>query len=242
MSLIKCSNVSLSYESHKVITDLSFEVNEGDYLCVVGENGSGKSTLIKALLGLKKINGGTIEFGDGLQRNEIGYIPQQTEIQKDFPATVNEVVRSGLINSMQRRFFYNKSDAKKAESIMNELGINDIKNRSYRELSGGQQQRVLLARALCATKKLILLDEPAAGLDPVITNQLYHLIEHLNKDKKITVIMVSHDIAASVKYSTHMLHIHKDKPYFGDTEHYLNCDDCRSLAQCDQCCCEEEEK
>ncbi|NLK69941.1 MAG: ATP-binding cassette domain-containing protein, partial [Clostridiales bacterium] len=160
MALINCSNITMSYEDNIVFKDLSFEVNKGDYLCIVGENGSGKSTLVRGLLGLKSPVSGKIEYGDGLKKTEIGYLPQQTSVQKDFPASVYEVVLSGCLNSRGIKPFYSKAEKNTALKNMKRLGIEDLKQKCYRELSGGQQQRVLLARALCATKKILLLDEP----------------------------------------------------------------------------------
>lgn len=223
MALLTCQNVSLSYENNTVLSELSFVVNSGDYLCIVGENGSGKSTLIKALLSLKSVVKGDIMMGEGLKQNEIGYLPQQTSAQKDFPASVWEVVQSGFLNARGLRPFYSKSEKNKALFNMEKLGITSFKNRCYRELSGGQQQRVLLARALCATKKLLLLDEPVAGLDPMVTNELYHLIEQINKDGT-TIIMVSHDIESAVKYASHILHLHNKPLFFGTTADYIKSD------------------
>ena len=199
MALIDCRGVSLAYDGKTVVSGLDFQVNSGDYLCILGENGSGKSTLIKGLLRLKEPVCGSITYGDGLKKNEIGYLPQQTVIQRDFPATVYEVVLSGCLSSLGRRCFYGKKEKSAALSNMEKLGIGDIKNACYRELSGGQQQRVLLARALCATKKLLLLDEPVAGLDALVTGELYRLIEKLNRETGITVIMVSHDMSVAAK-------------------------------------------
>ena len=204
MALIKVDDLTLSYENIMVIKDLSFKVESGDYLCIVGENGSGKSTLVKGLLSLKKPESGTIEFGEGLRKNEIGYLPQQTSAQKSFPASVYEVVISGCLNSRGIRPFYSSREKKIALDNIERLGITDLKNRSYRDLSGGQQQRVLLARALCATKKLLLLDEPVTGLDPIITAEFYELISKINKEG-ITVIMVTHDISAALKYANRVL-------------------------------------
>jgi len=221
MALIDCRDVSLSYENTTVISDLSFSVNAGDYLCIVGENGSGKSTLIKALLSLKSVGKGSIAVGEGLKQNEIGYLPQQTSAQKDFPASVKEVVVSGCLNSRGLRPFYTKRDRAIAYANMEKLRIKEFKNKSYRELSGGQQQRVLLARALCATQKLLLLDEPVAGLDPIVTNELYSLIKQINDDG-ITIIMVSHDINSAVKYASHILHLQNKPLFFGTTEDYRN--------------------
>lgn len=220
MSLITCNNVSLGYESKPVVSELSFEVCKGNYLCIVGENGSGKSTLMKALLGHKNILEGKIVFGDGLCQNEIGYLPQQTVIQKDFPASVREIVLSGTLNISGFHPFYTKAQREVAASCMEKLGITDIASRCYRELSGGQQQRVLLARALCAAKKLLVLDEPVAGLDPVVTQGLYKLIKEIN-DSGMTVIMVSHDLDAALTYATHILHIGHKPLFFGTRDEYI---------------------
>ncbi len=226
MALIKCSGVSLGYEGKTIVDGLDFEVNKGDYLCIVGENGSGKSTLMKTLLGQKNVMEGKIEFGEGLCQNEIGYLPQQTVVQKDFPASVKEIVLSGCLNSSGLKPFYSKEQKQLAKSNMQKLGISELSKRCYRELSGGQQQRVLLARALCATKKLLVLDEPAAGLDPIVTQHLYHLISDINRDG-VTVIMVSHDMNAAVEYASHILHIAYRPRFFGTKEDYLKSDICR---------------
>jgi len=222
MTLITCNNVTLSYEGVNVVTDLSFNVDQGDYLCIVGENGSGKSTLMKALLGLKSPSAGNIEFSKVLHRSDIGYLPQQTGIQRDFPASVFEVVISGMV-AKEKSFFYSKKSKLYAQQIMKKIGISDIAGKSYRELSGGQQQRALLARAVCASDKLIVLDEPVAGLDPHITSQLYELITDLNRSG-ITVIMVSHDILTATQYASHILHLGKTPKFFGTKDDYLKSD------------------
>ncbi|MBR0133156.1 MAG: ABC transporter ATP-binding protein [Lachnospiraceae bacterium] len=219
MALLKCENVTLGYETGIVIENLNFEVGEGNYLCIVGENGSGKSTLMKSLLGLLSPVSGKIEFGDGLKKNEIGYLPQQTQVQRDFPASVREIVLSGCQGRMGIRPFYNKEDKALAAENMERMQITEFADRCYRELSGGQQQRVLLARALCSTRKILLLDEPVAGLDPKVTANMYELVEELNKSG-VSIIMISHDIAAAVKYASHILHIGK-KIFFGTKEEYL---------------------
>lgn len=218
--LIDIKNLTLSYENMTVIKNMSFCVNTGDYLCIVGENGSGKSTLVKSLLSLKKPVGGSIAFGDGLKKNEIGYLPQQTGAQQDFPASVFEVVISGCLNSRGIRPFYSEKERKAALHNMEILGISHLKKRCYRELSGGQQQRVLLARALCATKKLLLLDEPVSGLDPMVTAELYELISSINH-VGVTVIMVTHDISAALKYSNRILCLRGDNWFFGTTQEFL---------------------
>ena len=221
MPQLSCQNLTLGYEGKTVVSGLSFVVNAGDYLSIVGENGSGKSTLMKTILKLKMPMSGQIMTGDGLEPNEIGYLPQQTVVQKDFPASVREVVRSGCLNRCGLRPFYSKAEKQMAEDNMEKLKIADLAKRCYRELSGGQQQRALLARALCATRKILLLDEPAAGLDPKATSDMYALIGRLNAEG-ITVIMISHDIAAAIKYASHILHIgERSAMFFGTKADYL---------------------
>lgn len=218
MALLTVQNLSLGYDSHAIVENLNFTVNTGDYLCIVGENGSGKSTLMKTLLHLQEPVSGQILTGDGLKKNEIGYLPQQTIVQKDFPASVREIVLSGCQGRSLFRPFYSKEDKKLARTNMERMEILDLEKRCYRELSGGQQQRVLLARALCATRKVLLLDEPVSGLDPKVTSQMYELIQKLNKEG-ITIIMISHDIAAAVSYASHILHI-GDDIFFGTRDEY----------------------
>lgn len=236
MSLIKCENVTLSYEDKVVIDSLDFTVERGDYLCIIGENGSGKSTLVKALLSLKSVDGGAITFGDGLKKNEIGYLPQQDGSRKNFPASVCEVVLSGRLNRRGGRPFYNKEDKLVASRWMERLGLDGLEKKCFRELSGGQMQRVLLARALCATTSLLLLDEPVSGLDPIVTAQMYQVIKELC-DSGITVIMVTHDIAASLKYATHVLHLHDKTPFFGTAHDYSKCENCVELLGGEEGCC-----
>jgi len=230
MPLLSCNDLTLGYDGTAVLTGLSFTVDAGDYLCVVGDNGSGKSTLMKAILRLKIPISGQIEFGDGLEPNEIGYMPQQTAAQKDFPASVREVVRSGCLNHCGARPYYSKNEKQIADDNMEKLGIYSLAKHCYRELSGGQQQRVLLARALCATQKILLLDEPAAGLDPNASLEMYTLIKELN-DSGTTIIMISHDITASVKYASLILHIGRQSAmFFGETADYLNDETCKVYA------------
>lgn len=221
MSLITCDNVSLAYGKQAVLSDLSFTVERGDYLCVVGENGSGKSTLVKTLLGLLSPVSGTISFGTRFTKNSIAYLPQQNAAQKDFPASVMEVVLSGRLSSKKLISFYNAHDREVANGVMERLAITDLASRSFRELSGGQQQRVLLARALSSESELLLVDEPTTGLDPLVTADLYHLIEEVSASGK-TVIMVTHDIASAVKYASHILHLHHKPLFFGTKEDYVN--------------------
>lgn len=222
MALLTIQNLSLGYDSHAIVENLNFSVNTGDYLCIVGENGSGKTTLMKTLLHLQEPVSGQILIGDRLKKNEIGYLPQQTIVQKDFPASVREIVLSGCQGRCGLRPFYNKNERQLAEDNMECMGISAFRNRCYRELSGGQQQRVLLARALCATRKILLLDEPVSGLDPKATAEMYSLIADLNHEG-ITIIMISHDIAAAVHYASHILHI-GTTVFYGTRDEYMASD------------------
>ena len=215
MALISCENLCLAYEGKPAVENLSFRVSAGDYLCIVGENGSGKSTLIKALLGLKKPQSGSVTYGDGLLRREIGYLPQQTPAQKDFPASVREVVLSGC----RATPFFAPAEKRRAEENMEKLGLTELRRACYRDLSGGQQQRVLLARALCATRKLLLLDEPVTGLDPTVSAELYRIIQDLN-DEGVTVIMVSHDVDCAIERAKKILHLRTVPLFFGNSGDY----------------------
>ena len=221
MSLITCENLTLGYEGKAILSGLNFSVNSGDYLCIVGENGSGKSTLMKTILGLQPPISGRILTGDGLRKNEIGYLPQQTVVQKDFPASVREIVLSGCQGRCGSRPFYNKEEKKLAADAMEKMQVAPLAKRCYRTLSGGQQQRVLLSRALCATRKMLLLDEPVSGLDPKVTAEMYALIQKLNYEDGITVVMISHDLNVALQYASHILHI-GDTVFFGTKAAYLN--------------------
>lgn len=214
---ITCKNAQIGYGSKIIRSDLNFDVNKGDYLVVIGENGAGKSTLIKSLLGLIPVLSGELKYS--FNKTEIGYLPQQTDIQKDFPASVFEVVVSGCLNKSGIRPFYTKDQKKSAELNIERLGITNLKTMSFAQLSGGQKQRVLLARALCASSQVLLLDEPVSGLDPETTADLYKLIAKLNEE--ITVIMISHDIHASLEHASHVLSIGKNS-FFGTRDEYLS--------------------
>ena len=228
MAQLTALNLSLGYDAHPIVEGLKFTVNAGDYLCIVGENGSGKTTLMRTLLHLQKAVSGQIQYGDGLRANQIGYLPQQSLLQKDFPASVREIVLSGCQGRCGLRPFYGKKDKEAATKALERMGISNLADRCYRELSGGQQQRVLLARALCASGKLLLLDEPVTGLDPKATADMYGLIEELNRDG-LTIIMISHDIAAAIRYASHILHI-GTRVFFGTKEEYLVSDTGRYFA------------
>ena len=221
MSLLTCENATFAYEGRTVLRNISFNVEKGDYLAVVGENGAGKTTLIKGLLGLKEPVSGNLSYGWGLESDQIGYLPQQTEIQRDFPASVREVVLSGCLNRLGGKAFYTRELKKLADDRLELLEIASLGNRCYRELSGGQQQRVLLARALCATRKLLILDEPVTGLDPVIARGLYGVIREIHKKQEITVVMVSHDVHGAVREVDRILHIAGEVRFFGSAEEYM---------------------
>ena len=221
MSLITCENLTLAYDTGVVASGVSFTLNPGSYLCIVGENGSGKSTLLKSMLGLHPVSGGRLTIDSETRKSGIGYLPQHTPAQRDFPASVREIVRSGCLRKSGLRPFWRASDKALADKAMARMGIDHLEKRCYRELSGGQQQRVLLARAFCATGQLILLDEPIAGLDPMAMTEMYRMIENLNREG-VAVVMVSHDVSAAVNYATHILHMSKTTTFFGTTEEYLS--------------------
>lgn len=222
MAQLTCNNLTLGYDGKTVLAGLDFSINSGDYLCIVGENGSGKSTLMKAILHLHSPSEGSIVMENGLQPAGIGYLPQQTVVQKDFPASVREIVLSGCLNRCGLRPYYNHKEKQLSRENMEKMGISHLSGRCYRELSGGQQQRVLLARALCAAGKMLLLDEPVSGLDPKVTGEMYELIRRLNEEG-ITIIMISHDIGAAVKYASHILQIGNPR-FFGTRDEYLDSD------------------
>lgn len=216
---IECKNVTLGYENRIVAKNVNFSINQGDYLCIVGENGTGKSTLIKTLLGLISPLQGKISINAEKSKKGIGYLPQQTQAQRDFPASVWEVVLSGVLNTRHKSPFYSKEDKKEAMVNLEKLGIAHLKKYCYRELSGGQQQRVLLARALCATDSALILDEPVTGLDPAAALEFYDTIKELNKEG-VTIVMVTHDIKNALIYATHILHLEQENDFFGTVEEY----------------------
>ena len=220
MEQIICSSLSLSYDGHTVCENLELTVNKGDYICIVGDNGSGKSTFVKALLSLKTVSGGKIEYKNGISKRDIGYLPQQSDAQKDFPAKVREVVLSGCVSKLGKRFFMGKAEKLDAIQNMKMLGVYELADKSYRELSGGQQQRVLLARALCAAKKILILDEPVSGLDPNASAQMYELIRHLNQHMGVSVIMVTHDIENALFDANKVLRMSSEPRTFESVDAY----------------------
>lgn len=221
MAQLTCKNLSIGYDSKIILNNINFKVNSGDYICIVGENGSGKSTLMKTIIGLQPIISGKVFTGDRLKFNEIGYMPQQTAIQKDFPASVREIVLSGCQGRCGMRPFYNEVEKMILKYALQKMKIEKLSKHCYRELSGGQQQRVLLARALCSTQKMLLLDEPVSGLDPNVSIEMYNLIEELNRKDNITIIMITHDIESALKYASHIMHIGKNI-FYGTKQDYIN--------------------
>jgi len=238
MPLLKVQNLSLGYEGKRIVEDISFTVNSGDFVSIIGENGTGKTTLVRGILGLIGKLSGSIELSEGVSQSHIGYLSQKNSVSNDFPASVLEIVMSGFLNSKRFGLFYTKEQKKEATSLMERVGITKLKNAAFSELSGGQQQRVLLARALCAAKKLILLDEPATGLDPIATADFYSLLTELNKEG-VTVIMVSHDVTGAMRLSSHILYLGKDTSFFGTTHQYLHSNIGKGLmlegCPCDKC-------
>jgi len=221
--MIRCEELTLAYDGQTVVSGLSLEIEKGDYFCIVGENGSGKSTLMKALMGLLRPVSGKICFEKELRQNEVGYLPQQSEIQRDLSATVREIVLSGTLGQ-SKKLFYTKAQRQICRRNLELLHIKDLGDCCYRELSGGQQQRVLLARALCATSQLIVLDEPVTGLDPVAAEDLYRVIAELNRERGITIVMVTHDIPSAMNYANKILHLGHESRFFGTTEEYRDSD------------------
>lgn len=220
--LLKCEHVDFGYENQDAVIDVSLEVNTGDYICIVGENGSGKSTLMKGILGLLKPTAGKIEVSEELKKAGIGYLPQQTAAQKDFPATVFEVVLSGCLGKRGNRPFYSSREKEAALANLDRLGITELKKSCFRDLSGGQKQRALIARALCATDKLLILDEPITGLDPFAIQDFYQIIKKLNQEEQVAILMVSHDMANIVRQAGKILHLQQKALFSGNIEDYLN--------------------
>jgi zinc transport system ATP-binding protein len=221
-AIIACQDTAFGYDGHAVISALNFAVNPGDYLCVVGQNGSGKSTLVKGLLRLLEPLRGYINFSGEFKRSAIGYLSQETAVKKDFPAGAFEIILSGAVGGMGLRPFYSAKEKQRSWEIMERLGIQDLKERCFRELSGGQQRRVLIGRALCASHRALVLDEPAAGLDPLAAAELYALLQKMNRETGVTIIMVSHDIGAAERYATKILHLQGRQCFFGDYLDYTN--------------------
>ena len=219
--LIDCRDAALGYEGRPIWEHLTFQVRRGDYLCIVGDNGSGKSTLLKSMLGLLRPLSGEIRLDESLRRGAIGYLPQQTRAQKDFPATVSEVVLSGFLSARGWKFFYTPAQKSQALQHMGKLGILELKDKCYRELSGGQQQRVLLARALCAASQLLILDEPITGLDPAAAQDLYKTLAYLNQKEGMAIVMVTHDLKAALKSARTVLHIGRKGLFSGTVADYL---------------------
>lgn len=214
MALMRCEHVALGYQKNLLVQGLDVEVNRGDYLCVIGDNGVGKSTFIRTLLGLQPPLAGRITLGDGLRAQDLGYLPQQTAVQRDFPATVEEIVRSGCTSHMGWRPFLSREERQRVKENLERMGIAHLSKRSYRTLSGGQQQRVRLARALCGADSMLLLDEPVTGLDPEGTAEMYALIDRLNREDGMTILMVSHDLEGVRTHATHVLRMARNPQFY----------------------------
>ena len=220
MPILEVSDLTMAYGGLTALEHLSFSVEEGDYLCIVGENGSGKSTLIKALLGLQSPKSGKIIY-NGITPRDIGYLPQQTSVQRDFPATVWEVVLSGNLSKKPFwRPFYSGTERARAQKVLEQVGLSELRTRPIRALSGGQRQRVLIARALCAAKEMLILDEPAAALDPAASSRLYARIDHLNHEHGVTVLMVTHSLEAA-HHAGKILYLGHHESFFGSTEEFF---------------------
>ena len=235
MPIVTCRNAAFAYDGEIAARGLDFEINRGDYLCIVGENGSGKSTLVKGLLSLIAPCGGSIE----IKSRRVGYLQQQTNAQRDFPANVFEIALSGRIGRLAFPPFYSRADKAAALAALAKLGIADLRARCFCELSGGQRQRVLLARALCSAPELLVLDEPAAGLDPVAESELCHLISALNRNNGLTIIMVTHDIHNAVKHASHILHMRTAQAFFGTAADYVRSDIGADFVGCRETVCAE---
>jgi len=227
MALITVADVTITYDGLVAAENVSFSINKGDYLVIVGENGSGKSSIMKAMLGLVRPRSGKIAYGDGFARTSIGYLPQQTQAQRDFPASVEEVVLSGCVSRLGRRFFFSKEDKSRSERAMEMLDITSMRKKPYRDLSGGQQQRTLLARALCATDSLLLLDEPVTGLDPAATDELYAIVRRLNEEQGVAIAMVSHDLRDALRDARTVLVMDRGVSFFGSADEYAQTHDAR---------------
>ena len=237
MSQLICKNITIAYEKENVVEAFSMAVEKGDYISIIGENGTGKSSVLKGILGIVPLRSGSVEFSDGVKRNNIGYLSQQNPLQMDFPASCYEVVLSGCLTKKGILPWFSKTEKELAASNMEKLGIANLKHKSFADLSGGQRQRVLLARALCATDKIIFLDEPINGLDPIASRDFYNIIEKLNKEMGITIIMITHDVDNALKYSNKVLHMHKYKYFFGNKAEYLLKGGCT-----EECMCENHKK
>lgn len=217
-SLINIKNLSINYGDCSIINNLSFDINEGDFLCIVGPNGSGKSTLIKAIIGEVKYSSGSIIFSPSIKQNAIGYLPQNNKINESFPATVTEIIATGCLN---RHHFMNKEMKQKITQTIKTLHIASIKDKEFSELSGGQRQKVLLARALCATSKLLILDEASNNLDYNSKISFYKMLKKLNETDNLTIVMVTHDLDHNNLLGNKILSLDRDQPFFGSTKEYI---------------------
>lgn len=215
--ILEVKNLKVSYNSHTAIENVSFKINQGEYIALVGENGSGKSTLIKAIMGLKKEDEGEVKFD--LDLSEVSYLAQTDLKGIDFPATSKEIIMTGC-QKRGKLPFYTKQDKENFKQVVQELKIEDLINKRIGDLSGGQKQRVLLARSLIRNPKMIILDEPQTGLDVNITKELYKILEKLNKEKNVTIMMATHDLDELESIKPRIICIAKTIKYDGKFEEW----------------------
>ena len=215
MVLLEVENISVSYSNHTALENISFKIEEGEYVCLVGENGSGKSTLVKAIVGLLKPDNGKINLNISL--DEVSYLSQTNLKDLNFPATAKEIIMSG-VQKHGKLPFYTKEDKENYKKIIKDLKIEDIQYRRIGDLSGGQKQRVLIARALIRRPKLLILDEPTTGLDYNITKELYKILEEQNKEKNTTIIMATHDLDEIENVKPRIICLARKLKYDGNIE------------------------
>lgn len=219
--ILSVKDLNFNYGKIKILKDINFELDKGDYLGIIGANGSGKTTLIKVLLGLLQPSSGTVVYHQNiLEDNALGYVPQKTfGDHQNFPATVKEIVRTGLLANKGFLKQYNDEDNKKVVEILNRLNLCDLKNRKINKLSGGQQQRVLLARSLVSNPRVLILDEPTSALDPEVREDFYQLLETVNKSG-VTIILISHDLQSIEPYLNKVLLLDRKILFFGNPKDF----------------------
>ncbi len=218
MQLVKFQNVTVDYGQIRAVSDVSFDINQGDYVCIVGSNGSGKSSVIKVMLGLVNQTHGRIEIN--IDKSHISYVPQINMAERNFPATVFEIVITGTQKKQKKLPFYTKEDIKTANDAIKLMRIDAISKKRIGQLSRGQQQRVMLARAMCRNPKMLVLDEPCASLDPEITKELNDILEMLNKDRQVTIFMASHNMHEVTKHASRILVLDKSLKFNGSVKEY----------------------
>ena len=215
MTILEVENLKVSYSNHVALENINFKIDNGDYVCLVGENGSGTSTLVKTIVGLLKPDEGKINLNISL--DEVAYLSQTNLKELDFPATAKEIIMSG-VQKHRKLPFYTKKDKEAYEEIIKKLKIEELQNRRIGDLSGGQKQRILIARALIRNPKLLILDEPATGLDYNITKELYKILENENKNHQMTIIMATHDLDELNEIKPRIIYLAKTIKYDGELE------------------------